>query len=273
MPSRSWKTSTWPSVAGPAPIPITGISSFGISASVTADGIASKTIAKQPTDCRASASSASLAAASAVRPWALKPPRAVAVCGVRPTWPITGMPERTIARARSTEGPPRSSLTASTPRLLDEALGVLDRLLVGALVGAEGHVADQQRRLQPAADGAGHHQHLVHADRGGRVVAEDDHRGGVADQDDVDAGLLGDLGRGIVVGGDHHDRLAVALHLRDPREGHRARSVARRRWLLRWARAHSSASWSGLPSASRTDGSLSTAVTSLSSSTWTTTGE
>ena len=54
-------------MAGPAPIPITGISSFGISASVTADGIASKTIAKQPTDWSASASSVSLAAASAVR--------------------------------------------------------------------------------------------------------------------------------------------------------------------------------------------------------------
>ena len=96
-------------------MPITGTSRRGISASVTAAGIASKTTAKQPTDCRASVSSASLAAASAVRPWALKPPSADAVCGVRPTWPITGMPELMIARARSTETPPRSSLTASQP--------------------------------------------------------------------------------------------------------------------------------------------------------------
>ena len=63
-------------------------------------------------------SSASFAAVSAVRPWALKPPSCVAVWGVRPTWPMTGMPERMIARARSTEEPPRSSLTASTPASL-----------------------------------------------------------------------------------------------------------------------------------------------------------
>ena len=56
--------------------------------------------------------------ARAVLPWALKPPSAVAVCGVRPTWPITGIPARTIARARSTEAPPRSSLTASQPASL-----------------------------------------------------------------------------------------------------------------------------------------------------------
>ena len=71
IPSRSWKTSTWPAVAGPAPIPIVGISSFSTIASVTAAGTASKTIAKQPTDCRASASSQSLIAACAVLPWAL----------------------------------------------------------------------------------------------------------------------------------------------------------------------------------------------------------
>ena len=39
-------------------------------------------------------------------------------------------------------------------RLLDEAVGGLDRLGVGGLVGAERQVADEQRRPQPAADGA-----------------------------------------------------------------------------------------------------------------------
>ena len=51
-------------------------------------------------------------------------------------------------------------------------------------------------RLQAAPDGGGHHEHLVHADRRGGVVAEHDHRRRVADEDDVDAGLLDDLGRG-----------------------------------------------------------------------------
>ena len=70
MPSRSWKTSTWPSVAGPAPIPITGIRICGMIAAATVDGIASKTMLKQPASCSASASRATFAAASALRPWA-----------------------------------------------------------------------------------------------------------------------------------------------------------------------------------------------------------
>ena len=52
-------------------MPITGISSFSTMVSVTAAGTASKTIAKQPTDCSASASSQSWIALWAVLPWAL----------------------------------------------------------------------------------------------------------------------------------------------------------------------------------------------------------
>ncbi len=71
IPSRSWKTSTWPEVEGPAPIPIVGISSFATIASVIAAGTASRTIEKQPTDCSARASSSSWIAPLAVLPWAL----------------------------------------------------------------------------------------------------------------------------------------------------------------------------------------------------------
>ena len=70
MPSRSWKTSTCPSAAGPAPMPITGISMRGMTRSATADGIASKTIEKHPASWSASASRAMRAAAPAVRPCA-----------------------------------------------------------------------------------------------------------------------------------------------------------------------------------------------------------
>ena len=66
---------------------------------------------------------------------------------------------------------------------------------------------------QAAAHSGGEHEHLVHADGHGRVVAEDGHRGGVADEDHVDPGLLDDLRGGVVVGRDHHDRLAGLLHL------------------------------------------------------------
>ena len=139
---------------------------------------------------------------------------------------MTGMPAPTIARARSTEVPPRSSLTASQPASLTKRWAVRDRLLVGGLVRAERQVADQQRRVQAAADGGGEHQHLVDRDRHGAGVAEHGHGGGVADQHDVDAGLLGDLGARVVVGGDHRDRLAERLLLGERRQRH-GRPLAR----------------------------------------------
>ena len=93
---------------------------WGISSSVTAAGIASNTSAKQPASCSASASEAIRSAAPAVRPWAFQPPRAVEVWGVRPTWPITGMPAPTIARAR------RDRCLAAALELHDLAAGLLD---------------------------------------------------------------------------------------------------------------------------------------------------
>ena len=70
MPSRSWKTSTWPSVDGPAPMPMITASIWGMISAATALGIASKTIEKHPASWSASASRAIRAAAWPVRPWA-----------------------------------------------------------------------------------------------------------------------------------------------------------------------------------------------------------
>ncbi len=145
--------------------------------------------------------------------------------------------------------------------LLDQPLGAADRFLVARLVAAHRHVADHQRRLQAAADGLAEHHHLVHRDQLRVRVAEDDVGGGVADEDDVDAGRLGDGRRGVVVGGDHHDRLAVGLHLGQARQADRL-AVGSRCGVGTAARAHLSS----------TSGWLSTAIASLSSSTWTTTG-
>ena len=138
------------------------------------------------------------------------------------------MPERTIARARSTEIPPASSLTAWQPVSLTRRWAFWIGQLVARLVAAHRHVADHQRRLQAAAHGLAEHDHLLHRDRLGAGIAEHDHRRRVADQDDVDAGLLGDLGRGVVVGGDHRDRFALGLHLGQARQAHR-RAIGRRR--------------------------------------------
>ncbi len=133
------------------------------------------------------------------------------------------MPERTIARARSTEIPPASSLTVWQPVSLTRRWAFWIGQLVARLVAAHRHVADHQRRLQAAPHGLAEHDHLLHRDRLGAGVAEHDHRRRVADEDDVDAGLLGDLGRGVVVGGDHRDRFAGRLHLGQARQGDRRR--------------------------------------------------
>ena len=62
-------------------------------------------------------------------------------------------------------------------------------------------------------DGPREEQHLVDRHRNRRpLVAEHDHRGRVADEDDVDAGVLGEACAGRVVGGDHDDLVAAALH-------------------------------------------------------------
>ncbi len=84
----------------------------------TGEGTASRTIEKQPAAWSASASRTSCAAFDAVRPCALKPPSAVADCGVRPMWPITGTPAPTMACTRESIVPAPSSFTASAPASL-----------------------------------------------------------------------------------------------------------------------------------------------------------
>src|SRR5207244_2676266 len=57
-----------------------------------------------------------------------------------------------------------------------------------------------------------------------------------ADEDDVDAGCVGEPPARRVVGGDHHDLLAAALHLRELRQ--RELPVRPRRVLRRFLLAH-----------------------------------
>jgi hypothetical protein len=89
-----------------------------VTSSATGAGIASSTIEKQPAASSARASSIRRRACSAVRPWALKPPSAVADWGVSPIWPITGIPAPTIAATRASVGPAPSTFTASAPASL-----------------------------------------------------------------------------------------------------------------------------------------------------------
>ena len=85
---------------------------------------ASSTSAKQPASSRAIASRNSRRAVSAWRPWALWPPIAVAVCGVRPRWPITGMPAATSAFTRSSDRPGALQLDHVGAALLDQPAAV-----------------------------------------------------------------------------------------------------------------------------------------------------
>ena len=102
--------------------------------------------------------------------------------------------------------------------LLDEADGIPSRILVGDLERPERHVSDDQRTIRAARDRAGEDQHLLHRRRDRGLVAEHGHRGRVADEHEVRAGLVCESASGRVVGGDHHDRLPPRLHLGELRE-------------------------------------------------------
>ena len=147
------------------------------------------------------------------RPCALWPPSAVAVCGVRPMWPMTPMPADTSARTRSSRGAGALELDHVGAAVLEQSPGVGHGLGVGYLVAHERQVADHQRVLDAAVDGRGQHRHLVHCGGHGRLVTEHDVGRRVADQHQVDPGGVDDAPAGVVVGRDHHDRPAVALHL------------------------------------------------------------
>ena len=101
---------------------------------------------------------------------------------------------------------------------LNEGAGVAHRFLDGDVVREVGHVGDDECSRGSADDGLEVMQHVVHRDREGVGVAENDHTEGVADERDVGAGCV-DRSRGwIVVRREHADAL-VALHLTDRGNG------------------------------------------------------
>ena len=75
-PSRSWNTSTCPSQAGPAPMPMVGTPTASVTDLATTSGTASTTMEKHPASASRVASVTRPRAASASLPWTLNPPRA-----------------------------------------------------------------------------------------------------------------------------------------------------------------------------------------------------
>ena len=101
--------------------------------------------------------------------------------------------------------------------LLDEANGVGNGIGDGAVIAAEGHVGDDERAAHGAAHSAGMVEHLVDGDGERVFVAENDHGERVANEDEVDAGLIGETRGGIVVGGERGDGLAPGASFRRAR--------------------------------------------------------
>ena len=215
----SCRTSTWPSVLAPAPMPITGISIWPMITSVTSAG-------DRLEDDREAARRLQRERLVEHRPGALGGAALGAVAAERGRrlrrQPDVAHDRHAGAHDRARPLGGALDLDRVAARLLDEPVRRRDRLLVGRLVGAERQVADQQRRAQAAPDGGGEHQQLVDRDRDGVGVAEHVVGGAVADEHDVDAGRLGDLRARVVVGGDHHDRLAQRTHLAELGERDRA---------------------------------------------------
>ena len=81
----------------------------------TRSGTSSRRMQNAPASSRIRASSTIFFAFAALLPWSRKPPRALALCGVSPRWPMTGIPARAMPATRSAISAPPSSLTASQP--------------------------------------------------------------------------------------------------------------------------------------------------------------
>ena len=76
--------------------------------------------------------------------------------------------------------------------LLDHPDRARDSLLVGHLVRPERQIADDERMRRGARDRARQEDHLVERHRQRRGMTEHHHRGGVADEDQLDSRLVGD---------------------------------------------------------------------------------
>ena len=94
-------------------MPRMGTPTASVTALATPLGTHSSTMEKTPAASSAFASATSFAAPSGVPPCILKPPKLEADCGVRPMWPMTGMPTSTMRRMVSAMAAPPSSLTQS----------------------------------------------------------------------------------------------------------------------------------------------------------------
>ena len=103
----------------------------------------------------------------------------------------------------------------------DELCGIGDRLLCGAVIGTEGHVADDQLIGSAPNHSTGVVEHLVHGHRECRPVPERGVAQAVADEQDRYPGLGEQAGGGVVVGGDHGEAATLTFGRPDLIDGDR----------------------------------------------------
>ena len=111
-------------------------------------------------------------------------------------------------------------LDAVAQGLLGEAVGGLDGLLGAHVVGAEGHVADDEGVGSALDHGLDVVDHVIHGHGDGGVIAQHDHAQGVAHQDDLDIALVHDGGGGVVIGSAEGKLAALILELLEVQDRH-----------------------------------------------------
>ena len=139
------------------------------------------------------------------RPCTRWPPIRWKDCGVRPMWAITGMSTRVMASIVSAIVTPPSSLTAAAPPSFTSR--TLLSIACGTLTWYEpkGRSPTSSARVAPRL--ASRVWYTASSRVTGSVFghALDDHAHRVADEDDVDPGLVGQRRERRVVRGDHDD--------------------------------------------------------------------
>ena len=131
---------------------------------------------------------------------------------IQPEMPHHRDPNLDQARNRFRDVPSAFDLDRVSSALLNQSARIADRFFGRNLVGQKRHVGDDERAVGAPADGLGVVNHLFQSDGERVAVAQQHHPQGIADQKNVDSGLLQHASHQRVVGGQHGDLLAALLH-------------------------------------------------------------
>src|SRR5258708_1759186 len=124
----SWKTRTWPSHEGPAPIPIVGTGIVRVISAARPSGTHSSTIAKHPAGGRGAAVLEDLLRRVGVAPRAFDPAELAVGLGRQPEVAHDGDVGRENGFDRREDPPSPLDLDGRAARLRQEASGVADRV-------------------------------------------------------------------------------------------------------------------------------------------------